>query len=34
MIARFLIVVVFAGLVERVAQLFVFLEKRLRQVDG
>ncbi len=33
MIARFLIVIVLGGLVERVARLFVFLEKTLRKMN-
>jgi hypothetical protein len=32
MIARFLIVVLLGGAVERIAQLFVFLEKRIRKI--
>lgn len=32
MIARFLIVVVLGNLVESIARLFVFLEKKLRKI--
>lgn len=34
MIARFLIVVLLGGFVERVASLFVFIEKKLRKMEG
>jgi hypothetical protein len=33
MIARFLIVVLLGGVVERIARLFVFVEKRIRKIS-